>query len=201
MAALNNLNLERIDLGKSDIVCTSFNNCVLTGASFVVANAKCCDFSNAILKDASFAGSELHGACFDGADLKGACFEGANLTNVSLIGAKNVPFFPTYLPEGEFIGWKPLPGDVIAKIKIMEDSKRSRALEEICRCDKCIVLEFQDIKGNKLEETEFSYCNLGVYTIGEFSHSGYWDEDRWNPYGGITFYVAKQSAINRLMEG
>lgn len=127
--------------------------------------------------------------------------EGANLTNVSLIGAKNVPFFPTYLPEGEFIGWKPLPSDVIAKIKIMEDSKRSRALEEICRCDKCIVLEFQDIKGNKLEETEFSYCNLGVYTIGEFSHSGYWDEDSWNPYGGITFYVAKQSAINRLMEG
>ena len=100
----------------------------------------------AILKDANFAGSDLHGACFDGADLKGACFEGANLTNVSLIGAKNVPFFPTYLPEGEFIGWKPLPSDVIAKIKIMEDSKRSRALEEICRCNKCIVLEFQDIK-------------------------------------------------------
>ena len=44
-----------------------------------------------------------------------------DLYGANLYGAKNIPFIPTYLPEGEFIAWKKLPNNLIVKLKVMED--------------------------------------------------------------------------------
>ena len=70
-------------------------------------------------------------------------------------GVKNMPFIPTYLPDGEFIAWKKLPG-LIVKLKILEDSKRSRATGDKCRCDKCLVIEFQNQDGSKSDLKTFT---------------------------------------------
>ena len=84
-----------------------------------------------------------------------AYLRGADLGGAYLGGVKNMPFIPTYLPDGEFITWKKLPG-LIVKLKILEDSKRSRATGDKCRCDKCLVIEFQNQDGSKSDLKTFT---------------------------------------------
>ena len=74
----------------------------------------------------------------------------ANLCNADLCGAKNIPFIPTYLPDGEFIGWKKLPNGLIAKLKIFEDSKRSRGhLEDNGFCWQCRISSYMALRTGK----------------------------------------------------
>ena len=123
----------------------------------------------------------------------------ANLCGADLRGAKNLPFIPTFLPEGEFIAWKKLPNGLIAKLKILEDSKRSRAIGDKCRCDKCLVLEFQNIDGSRSDENTYTSNNYAecTYTVGEVVHADDWDENRWNECShGIHFFIDRQSAVN-----
>ena len=124
---------------------------------------------------------------------------GADLSGADLSGAKDVPFIPINLPEGEFIAWKKLPNWLIAKLKILEDSKRSRSTSDKCRCDKCLVLEFQNIDGSKSDEKTYTseiYTEC-TYTVGEVVYADKWDEDRWNECShGIHFFIDRQSAVD-----
>ena len=133
------------------------------------------------------------------ADLRGADLRGADLLGADLQGAKDVPFVPTYLPEGEFIAWKKLPNGLIAKLKILEDSKRSRSTGDKCRCDKCFVLEFQNLDGSKSDLKTFtnnSYAEC-TYTVGEVVHADEWDDNRWEECShGIHFFIDRQSAVD-----
>ena len=123
----------------------------------------------------------------------------ADLRGANLRDAKNVPFFPTYLPEGEFIAWKKLPNGLIAKLKILEDSKRSRAAGDKCRCDKCLVLEFQNVDGSISDEKTYTSYKFAVctYTVGEVVKSDMWNNNRWVECShGIHFFIDRQSAVN-----
>ena len=134
-----------------------------------------------------------------GADLGDADLGGANLRGTNLGDAKNVPFFPTYLPEGEFIAWKKLPNGLIAKLKILEDSKRSRAAGDKCRCDKCLVLEFQNVDGSISDEKTYTSHKYAVctYTVGEVVRADKWDDNRWVECShGIHFFIDRQSVVN-----
>ena len=134
-----------------------------------------------------------------GADLGGANLRDADLRGADLGGAKNIPFIPTYLPEGEFIGWKKLPNGIMVKLKILEDSKRSRANGDKCRCDKALVLEFQDKDGTPSEVKEYTsnvYAKC-TYKVGEIVYADSWDDDRWNECShGIHFFIDRQSAVD-----
>jgi uncharacterized protein YjbI with pentapeptide repeats len=111
---------------------------------------------DANLRGANLVGADLVGADLRDADLGGADLRGANLRGAYLRDAKDAPFIPTYLPDGEFIAWKKLPNGLIAKLKILEDSKRSRAAGDKCRCDKCLVLEFQNVDGSISDEKTYT---------------------------------------------
>ena len=154
---------------------------------------------DADLHSADLCGANLCGANLRYADLCGADLCGADLCYADLRYAKNIPFIPTYLPDGEFIGWKKLPNGLIAKLKIFEDSKRSRATGDKCRCDKCLVLEFQNVDGSIADlktytSNEYTEC---TYTVGEVVHADEWDEDRWNECShGIHFFIDRQSAVD-----
>ena len=140
-----------------------------------------------------------NGADLRGADLRGADLRGANLSDANLSRAENVPYLPTNLPEGEFIAYKKLPNGLIAKIKILEDSKRSRATTDKCRCDKALVLEFQNTDGTKSETTEFTSHEYATctYKVGEIVKADEWDGDRWKQCShGIHFFLDRQSAVN-----
>ena len=157
----------------------------------------------AIESGADLYGADLSGADLCGANLYGADLRGANLCCANLSGAKDIPFVPTYLPEGEFIGWKKLSNGlsngIIVKLKILADSKRSRACGDKCRCDKALVLEFQDIDGTPSEVKEYTsnvYAKC-TYKVGEIVYADSWDDNRWNECShGIHFFVDRQSAVN-----
>ena len=171
----------------------------LRGANLVGANLRGANLGDADLGGADLGGANLRGANLRGADLGGANLRGANLVGADLGDAKNVPFFPTYLPEGEFIAWKKLPNGLIAKLKILEDSKRSRAAGDKCRCDKCLVLEFQNVDGSISDEKTYTSNKYAVctYTVGEVVKSDMWNNNRWiECSNGIHFFIDRQSAVD-----
>ena len=165
------------------------------------------DLSGAYLSEADLSGADLRGANLSGADLRGAnlsgaYLRGANLNEAYLRGAKNVPFIPMTCPdEGEFIGWKKAHVgiyEVLVKLKILEDSKRSSATGRKCRTDKALVLSIIDLKENKECSKAFSnYDKDFKYTVGEIVSVPDFDDDRFNECApGIHFFINKEEAIN-----
>ena len=174
-------------------------NADLSGANLRDANLRCANLRDANLCGANLYGADLRCAVLRGANLCGANLYGADLCYANLSGAKNTLFIPTYLPEGEFIGWKKLLNGIIVKLKILSDSKRSRANGDKCRCDKALVLEFQNIDGTPSDEKEYVNHNYAecTYKVGEVVYADSWDDNRWNECShGIHFFIDRQSAVD-----
>ena len=223
-ADLRGANLVGADLGDANLVGAD-----LRGANLRVANLVGADLGDADLRGANLVGADLGDANLVGADLGDANLVGADLGDANLVGAdlgdanlvdadlgdanlvdadlrgadlrdaKDAPFIPTYLPDGEFIAWKKLPNGLIAKLKILEDSKRSRAAGDKCRCDKCLVLEFQNVDGSISDEKTYTSHKYAVctYTVGEVVRADKWDDNRWVECShGIHFFIDRQSAVN-----
>ena len=169
-------------------------NISLSGADLRGTNLANANLANANLRDANLANANLRDANLRDANLRDAYLEGADFR-----GAKNIPFMPTYLPEGEFIAWKKLPNGLIVKLKILEDSRRSRATGDKCRCDKALVIEFQNKDGSKVDETVYinyqhSKC---TYKVGEIVYADSWNDNRWAECThGIHFFIDRQSAVD-----
>ena len=203
-AYLRGANLRDVDFKGTDLREVDLRGANLEGADLSSTDLRCADLSGAYLEGADLSSTDLRCANFryaylSSAYLEGADLRGANLRYADLRGAKNVPFIPSYLPEGEFIAWKKLPNCIIAKLKILEDSKRSRATSDKCRCDKCLVVEFQNIDGSKSDETKFTSNEYAecTYKVGEVVYADEWDNDRWNECShGIHFFIDRQSAVD-----
>lgn len=151
-----------------------------------------------IKKDVNLRGAYLSGANLSGANLSRANLSCADLSRANLSGAENTPYIPTNLPEGDFVAWKKVRGKII-KLRVLEDSLRSRATTDKCRCNKALVLEIQDLDGNKLDikeviNTSYAECK---YVVGEIVYADKWDEDRWNECShGIHFFLDRQTAVD-----
>jgi hypothetical protein len=192
-ADLSGANLGGADLHSADLSGANLRGADLRRADLSGANLRCADLSRANLGDADLSDADLNGA-----DLRDADLRSADLSGVDLSGAKNIPYIPTYLPEGEFIAWKKLPNGLIVKLKILEDSKRSRATGDKCRCDKALVLEIQNKDGSKSKETTYTSHKYAVctYTVGEIVKADMWNDNRWNECShGIHFFIDRQSAV------
>ena len=188
-ADLSSAYLSSADLRGADLSSADLRGAYLRGA----------DLSGADLSSADLRGAYLSSADLRGADLSSAYLSGADLSSADLSSAKNIPFIPTYLPEGEFVAWKKLENGLIVKLKILEDSKRSRSTTDKCRCDKCLVLEFQNQDGSKSDLKTFTNKNYSecVYTVGEIVKADSWDENRWNECShGIHFFIDRQRAVD-----
>ena len=202
-ANLRNANLRNIDLRRADLrntnlefanlEYTNLRNADLRNANLIGANLWNADLRNANLISANLRNADLRGANFEFAHL-----QFANLIDADLIGAKNVPYIPLACPsEGSFIGWKKVENCII-KLKILENSKRSSATTNKCRCDKAKVLSITEINTEKelAEITNTNYKPL-TYKVGEVAIADKFDEDRWNECSnGIHFFINKQEAIN-----
>ena len=102
------------------------------------------------------------------------------------------------LPDGTFVAWKKVK-DKIIKLHILDDSKRSRATTEKCRCDKALVVEIQNMDGTPSELKEITNTTYAktTYKVGEIVYADSWDEDRWNECShGIHFFIDRRSAVN-----
>lgn len=203
-----------IDLSHADLSFANFYNSIMQFAKLDDT-----ELGGAILVNTHLRFSDLTGANLIGANLSGADLSNSNLSNVNLFDAvlfntnldgsivdNIITNYPMNLPDGEFIAWKKVHTGVneyIIKLKILEDSERSRATTDKCRCDKALVLEIQNLDGSKSDLTEvrnigFSLKSLPcIYKIGEIVEADSWDKNRFNECShGIHFFLNREKAVS-----
>ena len=133
------------------------------------------------------------------ANLRGVDLYRADLSGADLSGAFNVPYIPMVCPEeGEFIGWKKSRDNIIIKLHIPEDAKRSSATTRKCRCSKARVVAFYDLKGNEITdvtETKSRHNKEFVYRLGKMAEVADFDDNRWEECcNGIHFFMQRNEA-------
>ena len=165
----------------------------ISGKEFDLNDA---DLRNADLSGAKLRCADLSGADLSGTDLRNADLRNANLSNINV--SENTAFLLPQCPsEGSFVAWKKV-GDLIVKLLVTEDAKRSSATTLKCRCSKAKVLAIEHLDGSKseLKEIESSYDSDFIYRIGETVEVDDFDDDRWNECSsGIHFFIAREMAV------
>ena len=220
-ASLNDVNFYKSDLRGANLCQTLLQHTNLSYADFREATLNDADIFNSNFSYADFGNASLVGAYLPRSNLTRADFQGANLcwahlcncvfcdTDLrdcnfmysNLRGSEYVPYIPLQCPsDGAFVGWKKV-NNVLIKLEIPADAKRSSATTNKCRCDKAKVLGFYDSLGSKeLNITELvndKYGKKCKYVKGEMVYPDCFDENRWNECShGIHFFVNKQDAVN-----
>ena len=123
------------------------------------------------------------------ADLRGADLRGANLYEADLRGAEAITLIT---PEGSIIGWKKCRDNVLVKLRIPEEAKRSNATGRKCRAEYADVLEI--IGAN---EGISQHDGVTTYKAGERVTCDKWCDNRWEECaGGIHFFITRWEAEN-----
>ena len=156
---------------------------VKAGANLRGANLRSADLWGADLRDANLWGANLGGANLGGADLRGA----------NLWDAKNAELAWTQTkitPEGNLVGWKKCKDNVIVKLLIPQNAKRSNATGRKCRAEYATVLRiFNGSEGIS------QWDGKTIYRKGETVRCSEWNADRWVECGGgIHFYLTREEA-------
>jgi len=174
----------------------------LSGADLSRANLSGADLSGANLYRADLSGADLSGAYLyranlSGANLSGAYLSRANLYRANLSGAEidynSVAFQQTrILPEGQIIGWKKCRNNVIVKLSIPAEAKRSHAFGRKCRAEFADVIEIFGA-----DKAVSNYDNKATYEVGKRIYPDCFDED-WQDEcsNGIHFFITRIEAEN-----
>ena len=146
------------------------------------------------LYGANLYGVNLYGANLRGADLREADLYGANLNKDTKIDTESLAFAETrFLPEGDIIGYKKCRNNVIVKLLIPKEAKRSHAFGRKCRAEYAQVLGiFGDGTATSQHDSNFTY-EVGdtVRPTTTFS------EDWFNECeSGIHFFITRIEAEN-----
>jgi hypothetical protein len=195
-ASLRGADLRGVNLSDEDLRGTDLSGADLRGAFLRDVYLDDADLRGANLDDADLKGAFLRGADLRGASLKGADLRGASLKGADLDGVlydETTCFFALQCPEeGAFIGWKKCENDVLVKLLIPEDAKRSSATSRKCRASKAIVLEVIGAeKGVSQNDASF------VYEVGKEMIPDSFDDDRWAECShGIHFFMTRKEAEN-----
>ena len=189
-ADLSKANLSGADLSRADL-----SRANLSGADLSRANLSGADLSGADLSRANLSGANLSGANLYKADLSWADLSGADLSGADLSGAKNADLViarTRILSEGDLIGWKKCKNNVIVKMQIPSDAKRSHAFGRKCRAEYVKVLE---VIGAEVGIAQ--HDGKTKYRKGEIVKPDSFDEnwqDECAP--GIHFFITRIEAEN-----
>ncbi|QIX20810.1 pentapeptide repeat-containing protein [Agrobacterium pusense] len=177
----------------------------LYGANLYGANLYGADLRSANLYGANLYGANLYGADLRsanlrsanlyGADLRSANLYGADLRSANLKDAKDADLViaqTRILPAGSLIGWKKCRDNVIVKLRIPEEARRSHAFGRKCRAEFADVIEIIGA-----EEAISSHDGVTVYRAGERVTPDSFD-DNWQEEcaSGIHFFITKEEAEN-----
>jgi hypothetical protein len=120
------------------------------------------------------------------ADLREADLREANLDPLAIANLSIVP------ESGAFEGWKKCRDQVIIRVRIPAESKRSNATGRKCRTEYVEVLEVIGA-----DEGISEYNPAVVYRKGETVRCHEWDDNRWEECsGGIHFFLTRIEAEN-----
>ena len=189
-------NLRGADLSGADLSGADLSSANLSGADLRSADLIGADLRSANLRSADLSDANLSGAYLSGANLSGANLSGANLRSAKY--NEGTAFFALACPEeGDFIAWKKV-NNVIVKLKVPAEAKRSSATTRKCRCEFAEVLELQSLDGAPYKDDKVVNNNhVGtIYKVGEIVHSDSWDDNRWNECShGIHFFITRDEAV------
>lgn len=193
-------------LSGADLSYAKLRHAVLTLTNLSHANLSHAELHQTVLaatnlSHADLGDADLYDAILSMTNLLGANLYGAGLSHTDLSDSKID--YPMDIPDGELIGWKKVhdfkqDSTVIVKLKILADSKRSRATTNKYRCYKALVLEIQNLDGSKSEltkvvNTKYRTC---TYQVGKIARADRWDENRFNECShGIHFFLDRESAV------
>ena len=178
----------------------------LFGAELNDANLRGAYLGNTNLSGASLSGANLSRATLGKADLSGARLYGTILVHTDLSGAKldkiryneSTTFFALVCPEeGDFIAWKKV-NNIIVKLRVPSEAKRSSATTRKCRCEYAKVLELQNLDGTPYNGDKVVNKNYveTTYKVGEIVYPDSWDDNRWNECShGIHFFITRDEAV------
>jgi hypothetical protein len=188
-AVLMGVNLREANLREANLVEAS-----LRGANLVEANLVGANLREASLRGARLVGANLMGANLVGANLEEANLREANLVGANLVGAKDI--CPTTVAkltivhEGQMIGWKKCADDVLVKLLIPAEARRSNATARKCRAEFVVVL---DVLGGEVGTS--MYDATVKYRRGETVRANKWEANRWIECGGgIHFFITREEA-------
>ena len=131
------------------------------------------------------------------ADLGGAYLGGAYLGGANLGGAKISKeleeLFISYTsicPEGTLIGWKKCKDNIIVKLEIPAEAKRSNSTGRKCRAEFAKVIE---VIGAEVGISQHDHKT--EYKAGEIVRPDKWDDNRWEECSsGIHFFITRAEA-------
>jgi len=183
------------DLSGADLSDANLSDANLSRANLYGANLSDADLSGANLSDANLSGANLSRVNLYGANLYGADLSRANLSGANLSGAIRAELaiaITRILPEGDIIGYKKCKNDVIVKLKIPAEAKRSHAFGRKCRAEFAEVLE---IFGSDLGCSQ--HDGTTRYEVGKRVTCDKWSDD-WQTEcaGGIHFFITRLEAEN-----
>lgn len=206
-ADLSCANLSYANLAGADLSNANLRNAILINANLNFSNLRDAnlvraDLNSADLRDANLnadlRGAVLYLADLRGSDLKGANLRYADLNRASLNNAKNIPYIPSVCPEeGTFIGYKKAK-NMIIKLEIPMDAKRTSATSRKCRCNKAKVLSITNLDGtpSDIASVRSDYHDSFIYKIGEIVEEPNFDDNRWHECtSGIHFFLNRQEAV------
>ena len=144
--------------------------------------------SGADLSDAN-----LRGANLSDANLSGANLSDANLSSAYLSSARDADLaiaVTRILPEGDLIGWKKCRNDVIVKLRIPADARRSHAFGRKCRAEFADVLE---VIGSEIGISK--HDGKTEYRVGQRVTPDAFD-DNWTDEcsNGVHFFITRLEA-------
>jgi len=199
-ANLRGANLCGANLGGDTLCGANLDGANLRGASLYGADLRGANLYGANLCGADLYGANLRGANLYGADLRGANLRGANLCGASLYGADlcgardgELSIAQTrILPDGALIGWKKCKNDVLVKLRIPENAKRSHAYGRKCRAEFVEVLE---VIGSSIGISQ--HDGITSYSVGQTVTADKWCDDYTKECaGGIHFFITRLEAEN-----
>ena len=195
-ANLSGANLRNADLSGADLRSANLRNADLSDADLSDANLRSANLSGANLSSADLSSADLSDANLSGANLSDANLSGANLSSAKY--DECTAFFALVCPEeGDFIAWKKV-GEVIVKLRIPAEAKRSSATTRKCRCEFAEVLALQNLDGTPYNDDKVVNDNYKetIYKVGEIVRPDSWDENRWDECShGIHFFVTRDEAV------
>jgi hypothetical protein len=193
-ANLTGAYLAGANLADANLADANLAGAYLAGASLARANLADANLTGAYLAGASLAGASLARANLADANLTGAYLAGASLAGAYLAGAKNAELViarTRILPEGDIIGWKKCKANVIVKLRIPAEAKRSHAFGRKCRAEYADVLEVfgadEGVTNNHGPETVY---RPGTRVLPD-SFCENWQNECSN---GIHFFITREEA-------
>ena len=183
-------NLRGADLRGAYLRGADLREANLRGADLRGADLKGADLREANLELANLQRADLRGADLRVADLREADLRGADLTRAKNFDENLFISYTSICPEGTLIGWKKCEDNIIVKLEIPSEAKRSNATGRKCRAEYVKVLE---LFGGDVGISQ--HDGKTEYRVGEIVRCDKWDDVRWNECsGGIHFFLTRLEA-------